>query len=108
MHQKWASGGGIHFDYSGSSVEKNTPNRAYIHTVRTVNDVLEDRCPFFSKYVGILLSKNISIWPQGYLSPKKDIYLPKTSLTVRTVHAYIQHTKYLKYIKSVSGKEHDV
>ena len=45
------------------------------HTVRTVNDVLEDRYPFCQ--IDILLPKKISIWLQGYLSAKKDIYHPK-------------------------------
>ena len=45
------------------------------HTVRTVNDVLEDRYPFCQ--IDILLPKKISIWPQGYLSARKDICLPK-------------------------------
>ena len=31
--------------------------------------------------IDILLPKKISIWPQGYLSAKKDIYLPKRHCT---------------------------
>ena len=49
--------------------------RLWKYTVRTVNDVLEDIYLFCQ--IDILLPKKISIWPQGYLSAKKDIYLPK-------------------------------
>ena len=42
-----------------------------MYTVRTINDVLEDRYPFCQ--IDILLPKKISIWPKRYLSDKKDV-----------------------------------
>ena len=44
------------------------------HTVRTVNDGLEDRYLFW--LIDILSAKRTSICQNGYLFTKKDIYLP--------------------------------